>query len=96
MNRKRKITCSQARILGNGIMAAGFFVFFAAAGLQGTAGEGGREAAAAVMAGVGLLAAGGAEKFLLWRCPKCRCHLMLCARGRIKTCPCCGTELSEK
>ena len=47
-------------------------------------------------AGLGLLIGGFLCKLLLWRCPACGCHLMLCVRGDSGECPCCKVRLEKE
>lgn len=47
-------------------------------------------------AGAALLAGGFLCKLVFWRCPDCGCHLMLCARGGGRECPCCGAGLEAR
>lgn len=46
-------------------------------------------------AGFVLMAGGFLCKLVLWRCPGCGSHLMLCVRGGGRECPCCGALLEE-
>lgn len=46
--------------------------------------------------GVVLLAGGLLCKLLLWRCPSCGCHLMLCMQGDARECPCCKEKLEKE
>lgn len=101
-----KITCSQVRILGNGIMAAGFLLLCTSLGTKPIP-EGqaiSSQAAPAVTGGQWILPAAGALlfaagffiKLCLWRCPSCGSHLILCVRGQADQCPCCGCPIREK
>lgn len=95
MREKKKNTCSRIRILGNGMMAAGFLLGAVALGWMGDAGAGWREGPERWLgaAGMLLLIGGFVGKLIWWRCPRCRAHLMLCIRGREEKCPCCGRSL---
>ena len=85
----KALTCSRVRILGNGMMAAGFLLLCAAVGIYGV-GDGLSETV--LIAGGSLLAAGFLTKLLGWRCPRCGAHLMLCVEKGSKDCPYCGKE----
>ena len=87
MRKKKKITCSQIRVLGNGMMAAGFFLLCICVGVGGACKE-----FAGMIGGI-LFPAGFLIKLLFWRCPCCKEHLMLCVRGRKEECPYCGCRI---
>ncbi len=79
-------------MLGNGTMAVGFLLLCMAVGIWG-GGDGLRESF--LLVGGGLITVGFVGKLMLWRCPVCGAHLMLCVRGRAGTCPVCGSSLCD-
>lgn len=99
MNLTELTACSQYRILGNGEMTAGFLLWCVSTGvrMQSDAGWAATSdtslEALLLCSGAVLFVAGFAVRLCFWRCPHCRCHLMLCAKGNAVTCPVCGRKI---